>query len=582
MCIFSFPTIHDMMIVLLVAWIYNLLVVNGTITCGDAYECASQVYDVTEQIRCFGFHACDGATITQDVALSLNCYGVGSCVDASITAIGVTTTILCYGLFSCRNAAIEHNGVNHLYCRGDQSCVQASINFLITDKNIYCDGYLGCAGATIHTPTNIYFYGAWSGQDATIYSTDDYSLFLFAGPYSGCGATVYCHQGGECVIRCEGTSCINLTAECDDGGSGGDNCTLSVTCYSGVHVCDLCPNGDNTDRSLAPNITQIGSFTTDENSEGICDSGSSTGSTTAYDVLACDDYLECQSQTIQTTNGIICCQAFYSCRYADNITSEISDAAAEIVDNVGIRCDASHSCLWVDRMIQSMNNDINLYFTGALATSSSAQLNTVIRGPGWVTRSNESETDIYCSGFRSCYIVTLDTGRRIFSIAKSGMENVTVINFEIVYCYGREACEQSVFSNVKELHCASQYSCYLLNVNDVDRLIGYSYLGARLSDFTNVNEYVFGIGQNVFSYSNFSANRQSTDVSFECDGNYCCRYCMVDGFSSVTGGQYGLYESTFVSISDELNAIGYAAFRYSTLNNNGDGFDNTNFQVLFV
>ena len=562
-----------MMIVLLLSWIYNLLVVNGTITCGDAYECASQVYDVTEQIRCYGFHACDGATLTQDASASLVCYGVRSCMDASIILTGETTYILCSGLFSCRNASIIHTGVNHFYCRADQSCLQASINFVSSDeKNMYCEGYRACAGATIHTATNIYFYGSWSAQDGTIYSTDDYSLFLFAGPYSGYGATVYCHQGGECVIRCEGTSCINLTAVCDGGG---DTCTLSVTCYNGVHVCDLCPDGDNTDRSLAPNITQIGSFTTDENSEGICDNGS----TSVYNVLACDDYLECQYQTIQSTNGPICCQGSHSCRYGDNITSEISSMALDIVKNVGIRCDAFYSCFSIDKMIQSMNNDINLYFTGTQTTTSTVALDTVIRGPGWVTRSNESETDIYCSGFRSCYIVTLDTGRRLFSIGRSGVESVTLINFQIVYCYAREACEQSQFRNVKELHCASQYSCYFLNVNDVDQVIGYSYFAAINSNFTNVNDYVYGIGQLAFQNSNFSANRQSTDVSFECDGTYCCRYCIVDGFSSVTGGQYGLYAATFVSISNELNAIGYAAFRYSTLNNNGDGFDNTNFQV---
>ena len=565
-----------------------------SLTCYPAYSCNSEIQSVNQHVYCYGHYSCLNATVSTNGSL-IACYGSHSCIDASLSMASSGTHTICDGLFSCGGASIIHNSsTQSTYCRGEGACINSSIIMNTNASNLYCDGFRSCINATIYGKRNFYFWGAWSGADATIYTTlNNEQSLQFSGVYAGYGATIYCKENTTCNIYCYGTGCINTKASCTSGNSS--DCTINVQCNAGVRKSDLCPDGDNSSLSLPPDVSSFGIFSNEENSARICEENSVSGSGSDLDPIVCDDFAECQfSKHLDTSNinsehynNPICCAGAVSCGSVSNITSKIELDTVDNPSNVAVRCDGSFTCFGIPGMVQTMTNGGDLYFT-AVYSVWGYNTHTVISGWGQVDQGiveynrNESKTDFYCTALFSVTGATLTNGNNLFAVGRSSVWQSNVTNFNNVYCHGRSACDQTYFENINQVYCGGYLGCYYSEWEDIDQVFSYGYLASQFNDFTNINDYVFGFGQ----YSLYGANISASTIdnnkvkTLECRGAFCTRYSTISNFNVVIGiGSYSLYETTLNSISDEVNAIGDYAFRYSNLSNNEIDFDNTNSQV---
>ena len=272
-------------------------IAQNTDPCDEAHSCMSRnITNDDSDIECSGHYSCLDATLSTMTNGSSNvvCHGAHSCVNAMISTQG-NNYLLCGGLFSCQNAAIYHSGARDVYCRGEGSCAGATINVTEEESSVYCQGYEACANSTMYIDSLVNFAGVSSGRNGTFYSSSNYTEFYFRAMYSGENATIYCKNGAECFIRCFTTGCNNLNVLCASGNS--TSCALTISCAEGSDKSNLCSgtppvdgvlvdwielaemNNEYSSSSgysysyngiLPPNINQIGTFSTRQNSLSNC------------------------------------------------------------------------------------------------------------------------------------------------------------------------------------------------------------------------------------------------------------------------------------------------------------------------
>lgn len=580
---------------------------HGTLTCRDAYECASQSHYLSAQVYCWGYFSCANTTLETNSS-SVSCDGSHACFGASITIVPQAAHISCHGLFSCQNANIIHDSVstteiiNVINCLAEGSCLNASIH-IENITRLYCDAYRACANAMIDTNADVYLWGAWSAQNA-VFNARDMSNFDFVGSYAGDGAIIYCQENSTCEIFCHVNSCNNMKAVCVG------NCSLHVTCDESAEMSDLCPDGiivaDLNPLVIVPNLTQFAVFSNEINSVDTCNFNESIAS----NGVICDDYLECGYGSDVTDNAPICCLAWHSCRNAKNITSLIEFGGNNtndysdriIVDEntnsnyvAAIRCDGGYSCYNVNATVKSytlieegFDNDnnnisINLYFTGAygLITTISGvdtQVVPLLSGDDLII-DVDFVNDVYCSGHRSCYNVDINGGNNLYSVARSAIWGTTIQNFNNVYFYGRTSCNNGTIINVNTAYCATQVACGSCQWYNIDRIIARGHWAALGNNFNGINDYLFGYGHGAFQSATITGNN-SNETVLDCYGSLCLGKANISNIDTVTcAGEYCMFEASMNSIRSQVNVIGRIGLQDAVLNNSAPGFDNSNFMV---
>ena len=374
------------------------LVSSQSFNCYNKNDCVKAIGEVAGKILCYGDNSCESAHLTLTNGTETRCYGSYSCSNAILAMQSSTTDLLCNGLFSCKNAFIlRYGGPGNILCRGEGSCFGSTIGTTPDDTvnnqqlMLSCEGYKSCANASVYTNYNVSLRGAYSATNTVFNNINAYVLdtnanasrsnvhvytYNFEGMYSGYNASIICINGSVCTIKCYVNACNNLTVLCQDAsGNSDNNCTINVVCNQDAHVSYLCPNGTEFEY-FAPDINQMGTFTSQENSVYNCNANKTTA-------IVCDDTAECEKATFLDTSIVnsshynvpICCSSYSGCGKALNITSMIDINDSNIIDNVGVRCDAQYSCIQINDTVRSLTNGGNLYFTAMQALTGSIDTN---------------------------------------------------------------------------------------------------------------------------------------------------------------------------------------------------------------
>ena len=138
----------------------------------------------------------------------------------------ISVDVGCGGSRSCDNVNNMHivtanwSERSQVMCAGLNACVNTNVNGTGLD-DIFCDGESSCKHTTMNNMKGIGFYGAYSGIGSKI-NTDTTTTITdiwigFYGYYSGYNATVYCWDGQDCFIDCDGNACFGLTVLCQNG-----------------------------------------------------------------------------------------------------------------------------------------------------------------------------------------------------------------------------------------------------------------------------------------------------------------------------------------------------------------------------
>lgn len=349
------------------------------------------IQTILSQYDCFNESSCiDRTLLYSTTSADINCYGYRSCEQISLIKSISSGKIYCYGSYSCHNVTtLEKNvflssseSTGYIYCRGLHSCsgiknittnntrLDCDGSMSCANTNIYmkgtpstqlrCNGFKSCADSYIQGTSRQYFEGCLSAANSIIESIPDSEnsdvYYELIGFESGKNATIICHIGQRCVIWCYDNACDGLTMQCQDGST--TSCTLDTLCLSQVKS-DQCPDGYDFDSvlngvngydnnihkkefidfeipSLYNQSNSGNRFTTVKNSIEICKQDDTT-----MNSINCNDYQECNGETLDTTDstiypngGPICCSGNLAC-WGSQITSSVTPDS----ESTAIRCD---------------------------------------------------------------------------------------------------------------------------------------------------------------------------------------------------------------------------------------------------
>lgn len=305
-------SLHTAPMTILNFLILNSLQLFGSVTsyiwCEVSAECKDAVLSYSEDLLCYGYHSCDGATISL-IDANLHCTGHYACAFATISVISnndqntlilygyhackestmhiINSNVQCNGHYTCWSAVITMISTNqdsiHLYCLGLHSCRETNISattavsnngcmycqgshsclyIKLTDaaNDIYyldCSGYAGCLHSFISGVEIIHANSHYSIANANITSkqigpryNNSYIMEVYAyGYHSGFNSNIFCQETHHvCKIFCLGNGCYNMFLH----GNG----TFIVDCdISSRHTC---PNATYIDdKNLFPSNNPI-------------------------------------------------------------------------------------------------------------------------------------------------------------------------------------------------------------------------------------------------------------------------------------------------------------------------------------
>ena len=213
---------------------------NGQLTCNNAYSCYNGNYTLTGRVRCYGSFSCAEGTLLSTNYIS--CSGSHACVNMSLLqhAGGGSRGIECRGLESCANIKKMITS-GYIQCGAEQACSNSMINYTDTAYNyLDCSGDRSCWNVVSQggTDREHYLYANLAALNATLYSginTSDVNYYFYGG-YSGYNATIICQEDTSCNVVCNGTSCNQASLCCENG------CNVTIDCDY-AQKSEICPNG---------------------------------------------------------------------------------------------------------------------------------------------------------------------------------------------------------------------------------------------------------------------------------------------------------------------------------------------------
>eukprot|EP01084_Bolivina_argentea_P035398 65661_1 len=141
------------------------------------------------------------------------CRGQGSCRYISNISIQTAShrALICSGISSCRESGIHAiNGA--VICEGFVSCWKSTI----TSNNVICEAHGSCWESNIVSDgnaSNIYCFGSCARSTISIANSGNANIYFF-GAFSGQQASINCDEGASCSIFCVGDkSCKDITLQ---------------------------------------------------------------------------------------------------------------------------------------------------------------------------------------------------------------------------------------------------------------------------------------------------------------------------------------------------------------------------------
>ena len=255
-------------------------------------------------------------------------------------------------------------------------------------------------------------------------------------------------------------------------------------------------------------LNSLNSQSTIDNSYDFCADLNST--TYGYN---CDDDEECMEDSLNNTEGPVCCTGDESCYDAYHIRSglitPINISSTSVLD---VRCDGGHGC-YRAHFVQTANK---AFMSG---TNAQAAGESLIGYNGIYCSGDSSCFDIdymssphgniYCAARSACTFSTFyHVGENLFlyGLSPGAFVEVNYID-KSVYCVGYRSCEQSVMKNIRE-------SVY-----------GNGWHALIESHIESVNNSLIAIGNGTMSQSEII-----NVTNIFCYGNETCMNSMFIGF----------------------------------------------------
>ena len=556
-----------------------LLVVGNatTVECDDNYECAYESIDnggSYGEIECYGDHSCFAdESIETDSSGYIECHGAYSCAnsDSIYQASASTELVQCYGLYSCSNIKTQLKNIGYnIQCYGEKSCSNVTQIYVMsssgeTTGDLECDGDKSCSHvSSIYFKDTLHADGHLSMYNSIIRNTNSYSkytaYFNFYGAFSGYNGKILCKSSDTCKITCVGNGCNNLTAQCSSS-----SCTIDIDCDSS-EMNQLCPNGYKPIIPL-PNLVELGiELSTYDNSYYPCFTPYSDG-------ISCNDYLECESQSLNTYNsdhnhGPVCCTASHACYSLKNISTYLdfgNGETSKYVNNTAVRCDGFYSCYASGVPLVTINavNGGNIYFSGYQAAigSSLTEISTFNKGyniscGGRESCSGNTMTDfdtVFCNGYSSCYQITVFNGHTVYGYGGSSIRNSEIYAIDdAIYCGGYQSCQTSIIHD------------------NSGNLFGYNYQSLADCIIANMTQSII-YSYGVESMANVKVFNVSTIVA---DSDYVLYGAQLEFIHNGINisGDYALYQSQLTNVFSTINITGYQALTNALITNDVNTF----------
>ena len=539
-----------------------IVLINGQYECHEAYSCDLQSITSSSNIECYGYNACNSASLMTDADVITYCYGSYGCYRASINSQNI---LYCDGLFSCADSSLLKTRGSNIYCRGESACIGSYLN---ASNSIICNGHRGCKDGTLYFAGLAYLRGWKSAENAILYNKDSSVTLYFYGAFASDNTTVICENNATCSIFCIANNCNNLTILCGKDGLG--NCDATPNCYDhgtdGSSVLsDNCPNGYIPEYPIV-DINGLSDFTTQANSYNPC-------YTIQTNAKLCDGSESCLGKTLDTSNisAPVCCEAFRTCRYAKNITSRV-DLNDSLLAQVSLRCDGTQSCRDVNTTATLLNGG-DMYVSGVngFYQSVSGYKQTAIL---------DSISNLYCTAYLGCRSSLFKNGNILFSTGRQAFSFSSIENFNTLYCYARDACQFSDFKNIGSMHCIGWYACNSADIDDINEIFGHGYAILETSTIINVKSLIYVHGYYGLGNSTISTANNANDTRLFCHGLECCIECNVTGFTNIDiSGNYSFLNASVVNVEGEMKVFGYQSFFSGAIDNSGSDVDNSNFEV---
>ena len=442
--------------------IYITCTRSQLVICRNARSCMDNSIVAAGQIQCRGYLSCANAMLESTSNL-ISCHGSFSCYQSSV--LTAANSIYCYGLFSCLQVVLAYFQGN-LYCWGEKSCYNGK--FIQNSDYEYgrvidCTGQESCAQSIFiinTTITNVYLSAHLASTNSVFYSnlsnfsnTTGTTNYYFYGEYSGYNATIICENEAICNINCYANGCNKLNLIC--------NANCSIDCTNAEYDSNICPNGYNSSNFYQlPNLNNI-TISTYDNSINVCNATLTGG-------INCDDQSdsECQDAILDltSTHSPVCCTASSGCWESDitiDITSSSNPNSATI-GNIGLRCDGGGSCREVEATIIG-----NVYMSGSFGMYSDSQL-----------ECSES-FDIFCAGFYGCWRTVIQNSNNLYCLTELSCKDVDITNVNTVFAYGLNSLQDASGVNTSNVYCGSYTSCSdttLINIENVCLIFCFVFL----------------------------------------------------------------------------------------------------------
>ena len=187
----------------------------------------------------------------------------------------------------------------------------------------------------------------------------------------------------------------------------------------------------------------------------------------------CDDFKECESQSVAGASRAVCCTAANACLNASSIIGYGSNGNNNnsVTPNIAIRCDGSQSCFSPTNGINMVGINGSIYITGYQAgytTSVHTDSDTAI------ATNNKDLYDIFCSGDQSCYQSRFNTANNLYCTGNLACYKSPLINnINNVIVYGYQAASYSTMSNINNIYCypAGKESCTGSTISNVSGMV---------------------------------------------------------------------------------------------------------------
>ena len=446
--------------------------------------------DVWQAISCGGYQSCAFSTITEISSLSY--YGAASGYKAkalTISSQSLSNSALGY----LSNALVDTvSSGAQAHCGGTLSCLGISyLELKGTDSYVGCNAARSCAhigtinGTQLVTKMTIKGHSIFAFYNSSMYSNGYGVNLTLTSHYSGYGATLYCQNGDDCVVNCEGNSCFNFNFICESGALCTVNCNNSGSIKSEINKYDykyeynICPNGWNSSDDV---------YDSENDMQFMMELEKAVNITNYFIIPYYKELIEENKFLIKSEKCVIECMDYGTndCDHDWNSSSLITGGNDDDEeDNSGsICCYARSSCA-------NQANVTNSYTNGRiLCLAHDSCKNSDL------TATN----DVVALGDDAASFSQIVFGRVMISGGFLGAEGSTIKYGDILICEGQSSCRDTNIVGVKQIYAFGWQSLRYSSISSIksqSRLdiyfIGYDSAADVTIDCSENNSTVFNV-----------------------------------------------------------------------------------------